>query len=51
MEAEPGTGIIYATNAVDYQQKGYLLRISPKGEVIDSLQAGIIPGGLCFKGI
>lgn len=48
---DPDNGLIYATNAVDYQQKGYLMRISGKGVVLDSLLADIIPGGLCFKGI
>jgi YVTN family beta-propeller protein len=47
--AEPGTSTIYATNAVDYQQKGYLLRIKPDGTIIDSVRTEVIPGSIFFK--
>jgi DNA-binding beta-propeller fold protein YncE len=40
---------IFATNVVDYQQNGYLLRIANDGTIIDSVRTDIIPGGLCFK--
>jgi YVTN family beta-propeller protein len=40
---------IYATNVLDYQQRGYLLRISMNGTIIDSVRTDIIPGELCFK--
>jgi YVTN family beta-propeller protein len=49
MGVDPVNGQIFATNAVDYQQKGYVIRISPKGLVIDSMKTDIIPGSLCFK--
>jgi DNA-binding beta-propeller fold protein YncE len=40
-------GGLFATNVMDYQQKGYLLRINAKGVVIDSARAGIIPSAVC----
>jgi len=46
---DPVNGQIFATNAVDYQQKGFVLRIRQNGSFIDSLKADIIPGALCFK--
>ncbi len=45
---DPGNEIL-ATNVVDYQQRGYLLRISKEGTVIDSARTDIIPGDLFFK--
>jgi DNA-binding beta-propeller fold protein YncE len=46
---QPVTGYIFATNAVDYQQRGYLIRFNPDGSLIDSVKADIIPGSICFK--
>lgn len=46
---DPVNGQIFATNAVDYQQKGFVLRIRQNGSFIDSAKADIIPGALCFK--
>ena len=37
-------GKIYVTDAIDYQQKGDLLIYNREGELLDSEQAGIIPG-------
>jgi DNA-binding beta-propeller fold protein YncE len=48
---DPDNGLIFATNVIDYQQRGFLMKISPKGVVIDSMKADIIPGGLCFRKI
>jgi len=45
----PFDGRLYITNAVDYQQKGYLLMAEINGEIIDSVKVGIIPGAICFK--
>jgi hypothetical protein len=42
------TGKIYATDAIDYQQKGDLLIYDSKGVLTDSEQAGIIPGYMFF---
>ncbi|NLE33610.1 MAG: hypothetical protein GX622_00740 [Bacteroidales bacterium] len=39
----PG-GMIAVTDAIDYQQKGDLLVYSSRGELLDTEQAGIIPG-------
>ena len=43
------TGDIFVTNAIDYQQRGYLLRLQNDGLIIDSVKTDIIPGNLCFK--
>ncbi|HCI55664.1 MAG TPA: cell surface protein, partial [Bacteroidales bacterium] len=45
----PSDGRLYITNAVDYQQRGYLLMAGRNGEIIDSVRVGIIPGAMCFK--
>jgi hypothetical protein len=44
----PGQGL-FATNVVDYQQRGYLLKINRHGMVLDSVRTEIIPGALVFK--
>lgn len=46
---EPENGRLYATNAIDYQQKGFLLIFNRDGTVADSVKVGIIPGYICFK--
>lgn len=46
---DPLDGRLYATNAIDYQQKGYLIFINMNGIATDSVKAGIIPGNICFK--
>jgi len=45
----PVSGEIHVTDAVDYQQNGYLLRYRRSGQLISSSQTGIIPGSICFK--
>jgi DNA-binding beta-propeller fold protein YncE len=40
---------IFVTDAVDYQQNGHLLYFSSEGTLVKSLDAGIIPGSMCFK--
>lgn len=45
----PFNNDIFVTDAVDYQQNGYLLYYSGAGALISSLSAGIIPGSLCFN--
>lgn len=49
MGINPANGEIIVTDAVDYQQDGYVLRYTSKGQFISSSQAGIIPGFACFK--
>jgi sugar lactone lactonase YvrE len=45
---DPGVGIIYVGNAVDYQQDGWVLRYTPAGAAIDSFRVGVNPGYFCF---
>jgi YVTN family beta-propeller protein len=40
---------IFVTDAIDYQQNGYLLRYNSSGTLMKSLLANIIPGSMCFK--
>ena len=42
-------GYIYGTDAVDYVQSGWSFTYSIDGNVVDSAQVGIIPGGYCFN--
>jgi hypothetical protein len=46
---DPRYGRIFYTDALDYQQKGYVLQLNPQGDQIDSCRADIIPGNFCFK--
>jgi hypothetical protein len=45
----PVNGDIFVTDAVDYQQNGFVIRYSNKGDSVAGYQAGIIPGSMCFK--
>ncbi len=40
---------IFVTDAVDYQQKGLLIHYKKDGTLVSVLNAGIIPGLMCFK--
>lgn len=40
---------IYATDAVDFIQQGWVYRYATSGAVIDSFLVGIIPGSFAFK--
>lgn len=51
LKIDPNNPVIYACDAVDYTQAGYLFRFNFMGEVIDSLQAGLIPGDITFNQI
>lgn len=47
---DPGNGQIYITDALDFSQKGYVIRFSPKSyQKIDSFRAGIIPSRVYFR--
>lgn len=46
---DPGSGIIYASDAVDYQQKGKIFRYLPEGALKDSFDVDIIPGSFVFN--
>ena len=45
----PANNDIFVTDAVDYQQNGYLLYYNSAGALISSLPAGLLPGSVCFK--
>jgi YVTN family beta-propeller protein len=49
MGVNPDNGEIFVTDAVDYIQKGNIIRYNKEGALISEMQADIIPGGLCFK--
>ena len=46
---DPVSNDIFVTDAVDYQQNGYLIHYNPDGALISSYLADIIPGWMCFK--
>lgn len=46
---DPKTDEIYIGDAIDYQQKGLILRYSPSGVLVDMFKTDIIPGSFCFK--
>jgi hypothetical protein len=45
----PYNGDIFLTDAVDYQDKGYLMHYNKEGALLDTFEAGTIPGNMCFK--
>jgi DNA-binding beta-propeller fold protein YncE len=45
---DPTDGTIYAGDAVDYQQDGWVYRFSSGGVPIDSFRVGVNPGFFCF---
>jgi len=46
---DPDNSEIYVADAMDFTQKGYLLRFSPQGETIDSIKVGYVPSGFYFE--
>lgn len=46
---DPYSSEVYVADAIDFVQRGYVFRFSPSGVPLDTLQAGINPGGFCFK--
>ena len=45
----PETSEIYASDVIDYQQNGLILRYKPDGTFVDLHHAGIIPGQMVFR--
>ena len=49
LDIDPQTGLIYATDALDFQHKGFLYRFSPGSAVpMASFEVGMIPGEMVF---
>ena len=49
MGIEPNSGVVYVSDAIDYVQRGTVYRYREDGSLINSFQAGIIPGEFCFQ--
>lgn len=49
MGIDPVSSDIYVSDAVDYQQHGWVFRYSSEGISIDSFKVGIIPSDFTFK--
>lgn len=49
LSIHPESSCIFATDAIDYQQRGLVLRYTSGGTFQDSFRAGIIPGRLIFN--
>lgn len=49
MGVNPYNGEIFVTDARDYVNRGIVLRYSPEGTLLSSLDADVIPGNLFFK--
>jgi hypothetical protein len=45
----PFNSDIFVTDAVDYQQKGYVMYYKNDGTLVATNTAGVIPGLICFK--
>lgn len=44
----PETGNIYVSDAIDFNQKGKVIRFTSEGDKIESYKAGIVPAGFVF---
>lgn len=49
LTVDPKNSDIYVSDAIDYQQKGWVFRYNSKGEQLDRFKVDIIPGSFCFK--
>ena len=48
LAVNPYDNTVYMTDAVDYQQNGWVYRYSVQGTLLNSFQVGINPGSFCF---
>jgi DNA-binding beta-propeller fold protein YncE len=48
LSVDPVTSQLYVTDAIDFSQPGLVYRFTPGGEPLDTIEAGIVPGALCF---
>ena len=46
---DPATSQVYVTDAMDFTQKGFLLRFSPAGNKLDEIQVGYVPAAVYFE--
>ncbi len=49
LEIDPANSEVYIADAIDFTQKGFLLRFSPQGETLDSIKVGYVPSGFYFE--
>ena len=49
MGLDPGSSLIYLTDAGDYLSKGLVYRFTTGGSLVDSFLVDVIPGNFCFK--
>jgi len=48
LDVDPGTNLLFATDAVDYIQRGTAYVYSPSGNELSRFTTGIVPSGFCF---
>jgi hypothetical protein len=46
---DPRRGDVFLSDALDYQQRGFVWRYDRSGQLIQKMRSGIIPGGFCFN--
>ncbi len=49
LSIDPANSEVYVADAIDFSQKGYLIRFSPQGETLDSIKVGYVPSGFYFE--
>ncbi len=49
LDVDPGSGMIYATDAGDYSSGGTLYRYQSNGVLLDTMTVGIAPNGVYFN--
>lgn len=49
LTADPSSGEIYVTDAIDYQQQGRIYHYSAEGTLINEFYAGVTPAAFCWK--
>lgn len=51
MNIDPESGIIYVTDALDYNQRGYVYRLTESGSPIDTFKVDLIPRFMLFTSL
>ena len=49
LTVNPVNGDVYVADAIDYVQKGVILRYSDDGRLLDTFTVGITPGAFCWR--
>ncbi|MCF6172108.1 MAG: YncE family protein [Bacteroidales bacterium] len=49
LAVDPQSDDIYLTDALDYMRNGFVFHFDAEGQILDTVEAGVIPGGIGFN--